>query len=65
MGNPVCGIEHLTGLKDHLDNMLIRMGLCGNLGVAGKNKEVHGSTYSVGDSGGFKFFINFAYISKN
>jgi hypothetical protein len=58
MSDPVRGIEHLAGLKNHLDHMLIGMGLCGFLGVCGKNKEVH-----LGAGGyptwthGFKFFI--------
>ena len=36
--------------------MPIRMGLCGFFRIGGKNKEVHGSTYSVDDSDRFKFF---------
>jgi hypothetical protein len=41
MSDPMCGIEHLTGFKNHLDHMLIGMGLRSFLGVVGKNKEVH------------------------
>jgi len=38
----MCGIQHLTGLKDHLDYVLIGMRFGGFLWIGGKNKEVHG-----------------------
>ena len=38
---PVGRIEHLAGFKDHLDDVLVAVGLCGLDGVVVENEEVH------------------------
>ena len=37
-GSPVCRVEHLAGLEDHLDDVLVPVSLRGLLGIGAENK---------------------------
>jgi hypothetical protein len=41
-GGPVGGIEHLTRLKNHLDDVFVSVGLGGLFRICAKNEEIHG-----------------------
>ena len=47
-GGPVGGIEHLTRLKNHLDDVFVSVGLGGLFRVCAKNKEIHLGLLTVG-----------------
>jgi hypothetical protein len=52
------GIEHLTRLKNHLDDVFVSVGLGGLFWICAKNEEIHGwGVLKVGGAVDFNFFI--------